>query len=47
MNTTIWTIIGIIIGVLINHFVVRPIEQKHYYKKCIKEGLAKEESDNE
>ena len=42
MSTKIWTVIGMIIGVLINHFIIKPIEQKYYRKNCIKEGLTKE-----
>ena len=42
MSTKVWTVIGMIIGALINHFIIKPIEQKYYRKKCIKEGLTKE-----
>ena len=41
-----YTLIGVIIGILINHMIIRPIEQKYWRKKCIEDGLAKE-SDKE
>lgn len=42
MSTRIALVLGIIVGALINHFFIKPIEQKYYRKKCIKEGLTKE-----
>ena len=37
-----YTLIGVIIGILINHLIIKPIEVKHWRKKCIEDGLAKE-----
>lgn len=43
-----YTLIGVIIGILINHLIIRPIEQKHWRKKCIEDGLVREgEADDE
>lgn len=41
-----YTIIGVMIGILINHLIIRPIEQKKWRKRCIEDGLAKGD-DNE
>lgn len=35
-----YTIIGVIIGILINHFLIKPLDQKYYNELCYKEGLA-------
>lgn len=43
----IYTLIGVIIGILINHLIIRPIEQKHWRKKCIEDGLVKESKVND
>ena len=37
-----YTLIGVIIGILINHLIIRPIEQNYWRKKCIEDGLTKE-----
>ena len=43
-----YTLIGVIIGILINHLIIRPIERKYWRKKCLEDGLAKEsEADDE
>ena len=40
-------IIGIILGLLINHFLIKPLEQKYYKELCYKEGLVElNKSDN-
>lgn len=33
-------LIGVLIGLVIYHAVIKPIERKHYRKMCIREGLA-------
>lgn len=43
-----YTLIGVIIGILINHLIIRPIERKYWRKRCIEDGLVKEsEADEE
>ena len=37
-----YTLIGVIIGILINHMIIRPIEKKYWRKKCVEDGLVKE-----
>ena len=32
-----YTLIGVIIGILINHMIIRPIERKYYRNKCLEE----------
>ena len=36
-----YTLIGVIIGILINHLIIKPIEQKNLRKRCIEDGLVK------
>lgn len=35
-----YTIIGVLIGVLINHIIINPIERNYWHQKCIDRGLA-------
>ncbi len=37
-----YTLIGVIIGILINHLIIKPIEQKYWRKRCVEDGLTKE-----
>jgi hypothetical protein len=41
-----YALIGAIIGLLIYHAVIKPIERKRYREMCIKEGLAPKEEDH-
>ena len=38
-----YVLIGVIIGLLFNHAVIKPIERKRYREMCIREGLAPKE----
>ncbi len=40
-------LIGVMIGILINHLIIRPIEQKRWRKRCIEDGLVKERDKEE
>lgn len=42
-----YVLIGVIIGILINHLIIKPIEQKYWRKKCIEDGLVKEGDNND
>ena len=41
-----YAIIGIIIGLVINHLVIKPIEQKHIRKELAKQGIIPEDMVN-
>lgn len=33
-------LIGALVGVAINHLIIKPIEERHYRELCIRDGLA-------
>ena len=38
-----WELIaGVILGIVINHLFIKPMERRKYRKMCIEEGLVKE-----
>lgn len=41
-----YVIIGIIIGVVINHLIIKPIEQKHIRKELAEKGIIPEDMVN-
>lgn len=38
-----YSAIGVIIGLVINHFVIKPIEQKHIRKELAEKGIIPED----
>ena len=42
-----YTLIGVMIGILINHLIIRPIEQRNWRKRCIEDGLAREDNNED
>lgn len=42
-----YALIGVMIGILINHIIIRPIERKYWRKKCIENGLVGEGNEDD
>lgn len=41
-----WTVFGIVVGLLIYRLVIVPIERERYRKECIRKGWCKREFEN-